>query len=761
MNRRINRVAITRFGIAAGAALVVVGAAAVGAAVGASDAQARTRGGNEDSNLVVTLVTPTTNQEVLPDLSDPGLNSVVTVRFSAPIRPGDFIANNNVFNRLTPAVEFLSSTFDRLPGTPLVQSNVFRFDPRTPTNGGVLPNGQYTLNIKKSVRSTKGRLLNQGLKDFTTTFSVGTDQYPPVLRTISPIQNQQSIGLNQKIIVTFNEPVNPASLITTITVTDVSTNPPTPILGVQGGTGITTDRGGFDVVFTPDPCFGYPPKSTIQFQMQGRPIADPTLPATNPCAAPPTSGSAVTDAFNNQFRRDAGLQWAKNAATNLWESPNGTYEDCTGLFKMQFVTRGIVSPPVGMVPGSSQFFAALCPSATVYSNGSCAFQGRCFFYTTGTSLGEIDITAIVTLFNSQGVADFTRAKVVTNSPVRMGRPGGMMVDPRWDANTTPRNHTFIYMVDQRSATVQILDSRNLKVLGRLAGFSNPRDIGMSSDFGANRLTLWVSDFAAKQVVAIDLTSIAVNLGGQPGSKSPCDAIKDNTKSRVTIAVGSGPSDIAGDSYLLNRALVVNSLDNSVTLLDAARNKKLKDYAVGGNPVSCDWTFYGFGSIDAAAVANQGGLSDPSGSVSLYARVPVLQNLLQAQGQTRDDIEATLTDGIKNPTFLWANQEWANPMTGNSIPQAYLVPNTGGKTIVDLRLSITGVFGLLIDLQANQTREVGFNPTGIMFDAYYPNQMLFACVAGEGQFSGMDAVRTIAPQSITVPGIRRIFTCYSH
>lgn len=748
--------------LTAGAALVVVGAAVAGA----SDARAgsgASRAAKSNADLVVTLITPTTNQEVLPDLSDPGLNNVITVRFSAPIQQRSFISNTNVFNRLTASVEFLNSAFDRLPGTPVVQGNVFRFDPRTPTNGGVLANGQYTLNIKSAVRSTNGKLLNQGLKDFTSTFSVGTDIFPPVLRKISPIHGQTNIGLSQKIVATFNEPINPSSLLTTVTVNDVGTSPPTPILGPNGSTGITTDRNGFDVVFTPDPCFGYPPRSTIQFQMQGAGIVVP--PGTPPTGCTPGVFAGVSDYFGNQFTRDAGLQWTKDptttGASTTYASPNGRFTDCTGVFTMQFQTRGIVPPPVGLVPGSSQFRAGLCPSNTVFSNGSCAFQGRVFFYTTGTSLGEIDITGIVTLFVNSRIQDYSKSSIVPNSPVRMGRPGGMMVDPRWDANSTPRNHTFIYMVDQRSATVLILDSRTLKILGRFAGFSSPRDVGISSDFGANRVTMFVTDFGARQCVAIDLSSISVRVSGQPGAKSPCDAIKDNVKSRVFIPTGNGPTDVAGDSYLLNRVLVVNSLDGSVTLINPTSNKAIKDYQVGGNPLSCDWTLVGFGSIDCAAIANQGGLTDPNGSVSMYLRAPPLQGGLPAAGQNRDGIESNLTDGVKNPTYVWGNQEWANPMTGNSVPQAFYVPNTGGKTILDLRLNVTGVFGLLVSFQANQLREVGFNPTGAMLDPYYPNADLYACVAGEGQFAGMDAIRNITPQAITVPGIRRIFTCYSH
>lgn len=754
---------MSRIWLTVGTSLVVVGAAVAGAADAQAGARAARRP-NSNEDLVVTLVTPTANQETLPDMSDPGLNNVITVRFSAPLKASDFISNSNVFNRLTPAVEFMNSAFDRLPGTPVVTGNVFRFDPRTPTNGGVLANGQYTINIKRSVRSIRGKLLNQGQRDFSSTFSVGTDIYAPVVRSISPIHNQTNIGLNQSIIVTFNEPILASSTLTTINVFDVGTNPPTKIFGANGSQGITLDRGGFDVVFTPDPCFGYPPKSTIEFQMQGRPIAVPANPPASPGCPNPPSVSAVTDVFGTQFTQDAGLQWSFNPATGLYDSPNGTFERCTGLFRTQFQTRGTTLPPAGMNVGSSQWLTqSLCGSFnTVWAN-SCDFQARCFLYTTGTSLGEIDITAIITLYNSTTIQDFTRSRIVANSPVRMGRPAGLMVDPRYDVLNG--NHTFIYQVDERSKSVLVLDSRSLKTLGRFTGFSSPKDVGMSTDYGAGssggpgRVTMWVTDFAARQVVSLELSSIAVSLGGQPGAQSPCDAVNDNFKLRTYLPTGNGPAEVAGDSYLLKRAMVVNALDNSVTLIDAARNKVIKDFDVGGNPLSCDFTFFQFGAIDLAAVTNQGGLTDPNGSVSLYVKAPPLQNFFPAAAQTRDGIESTITDGIKNPTYVWGNQEWAN--VRGSVPQAFFVPNTGAKSVIDFRLNITGLFGLLIDLSANQTREVGFNPTSAMLDPYYPGNFLFACVAGEGKFAGMDSLRTISAQSITVPGIRRIFTCYQH
>ena len=329
---------------------------------GVAEAQARhqqptaRRKGKSTKDLVVTLVTPTNNQEVLQDLADPGLNSVITVRMSSPPRKRDIIDNQNPFNRLTSKVEFFDATFSRLPGEPRVRGNTFTFDPFT-LEQPVLPQGQYTLNLKRSIRNNRGRLLNFGVSDYTTTFSVGTDVHKPVLRKVSPIHRQTNVGLKQKIIVTFNEPVDQSTLISTITVQDNTTNPPTPIPGAGGGTGVTLERNGFDVVFTPDPCFGYPPKTTIGFTMQGE--DEPKDAQGNPL--PPTT-APVTDVFGNGFARDGGLQWVLNPATSFYESPNGIYDPQTGQFRMEFETVGVKPAPAFVSPGSPQFTAT--PFAT-------------------------------------------------------------------------------------------------------------------------------------------------------------------------------------------------------------------------------------------------------------------------------------------------------------------------------------------------------------------------------------------------------------
>ncbi len=700
-----------------------------------------------EKNLIVTLVTPTLNQEVLGDLSDPGVNGVVTVHFSSPVRKRDVIDNQNTFNRLTSRVEFFDSTFARLPGTPRVRRSRLIFNPRTAQNGGVLPQGQYTLNLRRSLRNRRGRLLNFGLRDFTTTFAVGTDVYRPVLRKISPINGQTNIGLGQRIIAQFNEPIDVSSVISSIQVQDASTNPPTPIPGAGGGSGVTLDRRGFDVVFTPDPCFGYPPQTTIQFLMQGEDAAGVASP--------------VTDVFGNAFIRDAGLQWTFNAAAGVWQSPNGTFDDLTGVFRMQFQTKGIKPRPVGLVPGSPHFNNIL-PTSTpcnrlLFFSPSCYATGRVIFYTTGRGVGEIDLTGFITRFN-QGVTDFSQVAVVANSPERIGRPSGMVVDPRFDVNAGM--HTFIYVVDQRTASVAVLDSRNLQVLGRFTGFSSPRDVTIATDLSLSRTSMYVSEFAANQMVQLDLQTITVNFGGQPGAASVCDLIKDQSNRRTFIPTGRGPTRIAADSFLLNRVASANTLDSSVTIVNVRDNSVRGTHETGSNPVDLDWSILGFGAADLCMIANQGGLNDSNGSVSLYLRAATGGPRAGA-AQTRDGIDATLTDQIKNPTAIWGNQQWLSPLSGNSVPLRWYVSNTGGDDIAGLTFQVTGLFGINISPNITSTREVGFNPSGALLDPFYPNAFLFAAVAGTGQLAGGDPTRNVPMTLVRVPGIRKLATCFTH
>src|SRR5207244_3449563 len=99
----------------------------------------------------------------------------------------------------------------------------------------------------------------------------------------------------------------------------------------------TLQRNGFDVVFTPDPCFGYPPKTNIQFVIQGdnaHAVANPVLPTR--------VSAALEDVFHNKFARDLSLRWQVDPVNpNLWHSPLGSFDEFTGKFTMQFQTKGV------------------------------------------------------------------------------------------------------------------------------------------------------------------------------------------------------------------------------------------------------------------------------------------------------------------------------------------------------------------------------------------------------------------------------------
>jgi YVTN family beta-propeller protein len=741
--------------------IVVTGCVALGtvgvlaAAMSGARAAPKATDASNERDLVVTLITPTINQEVLPDLSDPGLNNLITVRFSSMLLTNDIIDNQNVVNRLSSRCEFLNSGFARLPGTPSVRRNIFTFDPFSVATP-VLPQGQYTLNLKSSIRNTRGRLLNNGVADYTATFSVGTDVYPPVLRKINPLMGQTGLDLFQKITATFNEPLEFATLPANVLLQDASTNPPTNLTF----SGVLT-RGGFDIVLTPDPCFGLPPKTNIQviFQGQGKGVGS-------------SQTNAITDVFQNKFGRDLSLAWTVDPTIQtLYHSPNGDFDEVTGQFKMVFQTKGVRPPPQGLKPGGPMMnfpppYASPC-NALLWLAPSCKVSGNCVNYTTDSSFGELDLRQYIARFN-QGVTDYSLISILPNTPVKMGRPAGVTFDPRiiGQLGTASDFHTYIYIVDEKTGTVEVVRSDNFKIVGRFTGFSSPRDVSVSTNPQQSATTLYVSAFGANQVVGLDLETIAVTFGTQPGQVSPCAAIKDNQKTRATITTGAGPTEVSADSYLHQRVMVTNSLSNSVAIINPATNKVLKTYDVGSFPISCDWCTFNFGQIKFAMIANQGGLNDPDGSVSLYVNSPPLSGSFPGAAQVRDGVEATFTDGVKNPTHVFGNLKWITPPPPSnppltSAPIFWLISNTGGRTVMNVGVQFSGLFGIAITPTVNGTFDCGLNPTSACGDAFYPNGDDYMSVVGTGSVSVVDPTRSLDPFPVPVPGVRRLFTCYTN
>jgi hypothetical protein len=304
--------------VTAGIALATFGVLA--SSIRSADAGAKSADRNR--RLVVTSVTPTRNQKMLPDLSDPGANNQITVRFSTSVEPGDLLDEQNLVNGLSYRVEIVNQARQRVAGTPSVRRNVFTFSPLTVTQP-VLPIGRYTLTLKSTIHSTAGRRLNDGRSDYSTTFTVGTDRDPPVLLAATPLPGQTGVALRKAVVVTFDEPIGRESLAESVRLEDRSTNPPTRIRAR-----VRLARRGYDVVVKPDPRFAYPDSADVALVIQGRGTStDDSTPV-------------LTDEAGNGFARDAGFQWTADASVpTLFHSPSGDYDDVSGEFTLTFRTR--------------------------------------------------------------------------------------------------------------------------------------------------------------------------------------------------------------------------------------------------------------------------------------------------------------------------------------------------------------------------------------------------------------------------------------
>jgi len=134
---------------------------------------------------------------------------------------------------------------------------------------------------------------------------------------------------------------------------------------------------------------------------------------------------------------------------------------------------------------------------------------------------------------------------------------------------------------------------------------------------------------------------------------------------------------------------------------------------------------------------------------------------------RDGVEATLTDGIKNPTHVFGNIKWLTPPPPSnppltSAPIFWLASNTGGRTVVDLRVQTAGLFGISITPTVNGTFDCGLNPTSACGDAFLSERRVLH-VGGRQRAASESSIRRgrFPPYPISVPGVRRLFTCYTN
>ena len=269
--------------------------------------------------FLVTSVSPSRNQETLPDLSDPGLNTRILVRFSTYPRVRDLLDETNLVNGLSRKVSFLDQAFSPVHASAHVISNRLIVDPFDEQHH-LLPIGRYSLTLKPSVRSIRGRRLNEGRAGFTTRFSVGSFRLPLVLVGVSPGEGERDVGLRSTVVASFDVPLDLMSAKSSVRLEDRSTTPPTPIDAL-----VTLERGGLDVVVVPGTP-GLPPGADIALVISGRGAStDPTV---------------LTSADGVEFTRDWGPRWFADVETpGLFRSVLGDFYEVTGEFTATFRTK--------------------------------------------------------------------------------------------------------------------------------------------------------------------------------------------------------------------------------------------------------------------------------------------------------------------------------------------------------------------------------------------------------------------------------------
>ena len=668
-------------------------------------------------DMLVVAVTPTNGQETLANLSDPELNGRLTMTLSGIPTSATIIDPQNAVNLLTPNVQILDQSFARVRGTPAVDpaTRTFTFTPA----GGSLPPAQYTVTMSKFVSSTAGKLLNNGLEDFSSSWTVGPDVYPPVVRNVSPANNQSDVPLFTPIVVTFNESLDAASVVLgqTVFVQDGGTNPPTQL----GGT-LALKRNGFDIVFTPDPCVGLPPATTVVFRMLG--------------------------ANNVSFIRDlVGNPLVGDIVTNE--------------VQFQFNTKGVKPLPIALNmhdPGSPRFFGSPNPFLAYV-----ATRDRVYAFDTSAAMYQYQVNFTTEVALVQQVLETNRRPTLATPPTswfygplyggdyeaKLGQCGEAIIDWRWDGNGT----TYIYMIDQADESVAILNSATGRVEGHFKGLGTPRGIGMTSPGSAgNTPVLLVSNFGQATVTAIDIGPITP---GQP----ICTAVKeleDDKSRRVFMPTGRNPSGVAAywGTQGIPAAGVVSQADGEFQVFDPRSLAPLngsflgvlsESYGVGENPIDCGWSpYFPLQGWIFAFIANQGGVQNPTGSVSLWWNATTGFNPFNSRSGT---IATTVTEGINIPGLITVN----NTNYGNW----FHVPNTGSDDIAGLDVSFVGGYIYTTPTVSVVTsRPVGDNPTSMSFAGYLGVDIAFVPLPGLGVVGAYTLESTVVPPVyFSLPGAR--------
>ena len=665
-----------------------------------------------DQDLIVEAWTPTNGQETLTDMSDPGLDGKVTVKFTTVPRLTSMIDGANAFNGVTPNVQILDQAFARVAGQPSLDRDTssFTFTP----DGGVLSPAQYTLTISRFVSTSAGRQLNQGVQDFSTSWCVGPDVYPPVVRNVSPAALQKDTPLFAPIVITFNESIEPVSVVygQTVFVQDGGTNPPTALNGT-----LQLQRNGFDLVFTPDPCTGMPPSTTVVVRLAG--------------------------VGNTSYIRD-------KVGNGLVGDPANNNE-----YSFQFDTKGakpLVNPLIAPYPGSP------------FVNGGPVVQG--VYATTGNHVYAYDVGWVTNNYGQTFTykPELTQQVLAANigfnavpppatAPyggdfdVKLGRCGEGVIDYRFDTVT---NQTYMYMIDEVNESIAIINTGSGAIEGHLRGVGYTRGIGISGPGATGaRPTVFVSNFGQGTVTAIPVSSI------QPGLPicTALQELEDDLSRRLFMLTGRNPGGIALQSQGVAIGAVVNQGDNDVQFFDPRTLKSVENlglgtltqkYPVGEGPIDVNFSAYIPGTGQFALIVAQGGEQNPLGSAALWWNStggPFAANSGAIQGSVQDGLNIP-----GRPIYDWVNG------------LAWWVPNTAGDDLakVDIVIQGGGLFAT-IQPQVNILRTIGANPTKV---SYASNTIAFASLAGQGQVAVWELNALNGPPVLyNLPGIRSLVCAF--
>jgi hypothetical protein len=690
--------------------------------------------GDPDNDLIVLSATPTNGQETKNDLSDPELDNRITVKFTTTPARSTMIDDTNAFNGLTPYVQMLDQTFARVKGTPSIDpdTHAFLFEPENSN----LVNGQYTLTVSKFVTTPTGNLLNAGVEDFSTSFTVGTDVYPPVVRNTSPASNQSEVTLFNPIVITFNESLDPATCVLgqTVFVQDGGTNPPTQ----QNGT-LLLKRDGFDLVFIPDPCTGLTPGTTIVVRMLG------TYDPTNPPAPLPSTPVYIKDKVGNGLVGDS----ANNYEVSFQFNTKGAQR----LYPTFFGAMG--SPRIGL-NNSSVAFVSSNKETIAFEMGGVRAEYIVNFALNPIYVQQILATSgIPTIFTVGGipVAWAYVGSMGGDFRIDFEKAGEAVIDWRVDPLTLL---TYIYQVDEGKEAVIIADNSS-KVQGKFKGLGTPKGIGISGPGAAgNNPFLYVTNYSQATLTGIPLGLI------QPG-KNICTAVQelnDDASKRVYMQTGRNPSGVAAEYFGTAFGVVVNQADNEIQMFDLGTLKDFnhlgqgtlqKTYQVGANPIDAGWSPpLNGGAIIFCYVSNLGDINEPNGSVSLWWNNTSLNGLFNSLSGA---VAATVTDGLTQP---------GRP-TSDPLRLQCWVPNTGSDDVSRLDIAIIGGFtGSAVSATVGLSKPLGLNPTSVTWTGYptgNPVELCFATLAGLGQVAVWEKSAAIGPVTyLQAPGCR--YT-YSH